>query len=221
MSNQVNNNDDNHLEGPSGLEPASQANLEADIEAVDDMWVRCVANTQYEIFTAFPHQVRNVATRRILKESTTNEYLQVGLNGRLCYKHILIARQFIPNPNPETRTEVDHMNRIRSDNRIDNLRWVTRSQNAKNKTSHMGVVYKHVDHLPPDAHRIEVYSRWHFIDYWYSPTTQQFYYHGEATIRVLHVNRTNNGVLFVCAYDVENEQRHICINKSIRDLPFD
>jgi len=45
--------------------------------------------------------------------------------------HRLLAEHFIYNPHD--KPEVDHINRIRDDNRIENLRWVTSSENNINK----------------------------------------------------------------------------------------
>ena len=45
--------------------------------------------------------------------------------------HRLIAMHYIPND--ENKREVDHMNRDKSDNRVENLRWATRSENQQNK----------------------------------------------------------------------------------------
>jgi len=45
--------------------------------------------------------------------------------------HRLVALHYIPNP--ENKPTVDHMNRIVYDNRIENLRWATNSENQKNK----------------------------------------------------------------------------------------
>ena len=45
--------------------------------------------------------------------------------------HRIIAETFIPNP--DNLPEVDHINRIRTDNRIENLRWVDRIDQNKNR----------------------------------------------------------------------------------------
>lgn len=44
--------------------------------------------------------------------------------------HRLVAEAFIPNP--RNLSEIDHINTVRNDNRVDNLRWVTRSENHHN-----------------------------------------------------------------------------------------
>lgn len=43
----------------------------------------------------------------------------------------LVALSFIPNP--ENKPDVDHINRNVEDNRLENLRWVTKSENQLNR----------------------------------------------------------------------------------------
>ena len=45
--------------------------------------------------------------------------------------HRLVAIHYIPNP--DMKPQVDHINRIKTDNRICNLRWVTGSENMQNQ----------------------------------------------------------------------------------------
>jgi len=62
-------------------------------------------------------------------------YLLIDLfneKGKKQFKiHRLVAINFIPNP--ENKPQVDHVNRIRDDNRLENLRWVTSLENCNNR----------------------------------------------------------------------------------------
>lgn len=61
-------------------------------------------------------------------------YLSVNLSKNGINKHYLlhriIAQAFIPNL--ENKPHIDHINTIKTDNRIENLRWVTPKENARN-----------------------------------------------------------------------------------------
>lgn len=60
-------------------------------------------------------------------------YLKVHIGKKLYSVHKLIALAFIPNPdNLET---VDHVNEIKTDNRPENLRWMTRGENKSRSWS--------------------------------------------------------------------------------------
>lgn len=71
---------------------------------------------------------------RIKAQISNNGYKMVRLQkegkGRLFMVHILVALAFIPNS--ENKPFIDHINTDRADNRVTNLRWVTRLENERN-----------------------------------------------------------------------------------------
>ena len=77
--------------------------------------------------------VRNDLTGRILiPHLNTNGYMALtlvkGKKKYLRYIHRLVALAFIPNP--ENKKQVDHINGNKTDNVLENLRWVTVSENC-------------------------------------------------------------------------------------------
>jgi len=73
---------------------------------------------------------------RYLKPGIRRNYKAVLLtNGKDNHKsfpiHRLVAQHYIANP--ENKKEVDHINRNKLDNCVENLRWVTHSENMKNR----------------------------------------------------------------------------------------
>jgi hypothetical protein len=74
-------------------------------------------------------------TGKIMKLSKSSTgYFKVGLTfnkkRNIYFIHRLLALTFIDNPN--NYKVVDHINRIRDDNRLENLRWVSNCENSQN-----------------------------------------------------------------------------------------
>lgn len=96
---------------------------------------------QWKVIEGYPNyevsslgRVRNIKTGRVLRLGITNKgYQQVGLylNGKNKFQliHRLVASAFIPNP--ECMSNINHINGIKTDNRVENLEWVTVSENIK------------------------------------------------------------------------------------------
>ena len=81
-------------------------------------------------------QIRNKKTLRVLKPSIRNSYLSVSVTKNMKV-HRLVALAFIPNL--ENKPHIDHIDRNRSNNKIDNLRWSTQSENNSNRCTGKGV----------------------------------------------------------------------------------
>jgi hypothetical protein len=81
--------------------------------------------------------IRNKITGKLLelKLGKNESYYRVRLKNISKYRkyyliHRLVAMAFIPNP--ENKPCVDHINTIGTDNRVENLRWVTHKENNNN-----------------------------------------------------------------------------------------
>lgn len=66
---------------------------------------------------------------RILKPYTNNSgYLMIHILGQRILIHRLVCKTFLG----DSKLHVDHINRIKTDNKLSNLRYCTRSENNKN-----------------------------------------------------------------------------------------
>lgn len=83
-------------------------------------------------------RLRNKKTGKQLEGTIhPSGYIQVTLNGNKSIKmHRLIALTWIPNDDPVKKTTVDHINRMKNDNRAINLRWASHKQQNKNRTKY-------------------------------------------------------------------------------------
>ena len=128
--------------------------------------------------------------------------------------HQLVMREFGA-PCPADCDMIDHINHIRDDNRIENLRWSNNSLNQKNVSEHKGIVYEYFDEIPCDSAddivEVEDYGEHQFKDYYYAKG--YFYFDTQVNFKRLHVSHTSNGLPFVRMRDTDNKLVNVFISK--------
>ena len=176
-------------------------------------WVDCVVDNDYEICDEYPYYIRRKSNKRIIKERPDKDgYIRCLLNNKDYRKHRIVAIQFLDNPN--NYTEVDHINRIRTDYHLSNLRFVSRSENNKNKSSNIGVVYEYKDKIDDEAIEITDYGNHHFEFYYYVEAEDSFYYYTGVNYRKLHINiDKRDGRAYISIRNNDNKQTCIFLNK--------
>lgn len=78
--------------------------------------------------------IKNIKTNKLLKpQQKKNGYVmsEIKINNKrkAVYIHRLVAQTFLPNPH--NYPDVHHIDNNKSNNRIDNLEWTTRSANCR------------------------------------------------------------------------------------------
>lgn len=96
--------------------------------------------TKYEVSTK--GEVRN-SNGKILKQSDCFGYKRIQLSDprfntkthrMWIFVHRLVAFTFIPNPDPEHKIQVNHIDHNRANNCVNNLEWVTPLENNEDKS---------------------------------------------------------------------------------------
>lgn len=98
----------------------------------DEEWKIISENNNYEVSNK--GNVRNNHTKELIKSrKNRGGYILVSLKGkkRNNLVHTLVAKAFMPNP--EMKPTVDHIDRNRSNNNMENLRWATMKEQCNNR----------------------------------------------------------------------------------------
>ena len=187
-------------------------------------YVELVDHSNYEILNEYPFTIRRKDNHYEVSESLRCGYPRIKLNGKDYNKHILIAKLFIPNDDPEHKTQVDHINHDRTDYHIDHLRWVTPSQNQLNKTGRRDIKYEYFDDIPDESTVVDFYETRNDIKYF--DESRYYYYYDDETdedlfygrvkddlYRKLHINVNKSGSQFIRCIDINGEYVSLYINR--------
>ena len=196
---------------------SSEYTSDVENENIEAKWVELVVDPDYEINANNVYQIRRKGTNNNIKLTTDKEgYYVCTLNNKQYKHHRVVALQFIPNP--ENKQEVDHINRVRNDNRIENLRWVSHYENMQNRGRMNGKSFVFTEQIDKDCIKIEKYGNRELEGYYYDFNQDIFYKEVETNkYRLLNVYHFKDGRAYLKLYDKNGVLFSFYVQKFLAD----
>ena len=171
----------------------------------------------YEIEVEEPHRIRRLGSNTFVTTyvDRLTGYVLIHLNRRTYKLHRILARHFIENP--DDLPQVDHIDRIKTNNSIENLRWVTTSENMRNRTVAAYGRREYLNNPPNDITEIRTFN-----DVEYEENKYFFCFENDRVVqryndhkwRFLSENR-NNGYLRINMTDINGRSHLVYVHKLI------
>ena len=170
----------------------------------------------YEVEIDEPHRIRRIGSNAFVTTSLHHSgYYYIALNGRSYQLHRILAKHFIPNP--DNLPQVDHIDRNPLNNSIENLRWVSNSDNLRNRGRYTHQRREYLNAAPNDITEIRTFNGVEYAE-------NKYFFCFENDKVVLRINNhkwqflnqtPHNGFLRIAMRDINGRQHHICMHKLI------
>ncbi|CAL6037938.1 NUMOD4_motif protein [Hexamita inflata] len=170
----------------------------------------------YDNYIVFENgNVQNINSGKILKPFTNSKgYLYIQLSENNIQKkylvHILVSSAFLGNK-PENY-QTDHIDRNKLNNHYTNLRYVSQSDNMKNRNSYNNIEVVYQDEIPEHCVEMMFYNERELENIFIDPKTIDLYQFNGVQYRKQYLFHQGGNCYYYNVRDKENNRIKINLN---------